>query len=357
MLLALKITQFRNLSYLHLNPHRFNFIIGQNGSGKTSILEAIYYLTHGRSFRTHKLNKLIQQGNTSTVVFAELDGSQTQKLGAQRLPGKTQIKLNGNIVRNSSELAYLFPVKIINQDIHDLIQANPNIRRSFVDWGVFHVEPQYAEIWKQYRSSLSQRNAALRNRASSREIQVWDRPLAEAGEMINEYRRSYLASFEKVVVKRIQLRKEFKEFYWKWHSGWEGGGLLIEALDATLAKDRERGFTQVGPHKAELTFYLGDELLRDKVSRGQQKWIAMELTLSQLELLAERKLAACVLVDDLASEFDSDFESNILDRLRQLQFQTFVTLIEKDFREAWIQDSDQLFHVEHGSILEKHHLA
>lgn len=351
----LSITQLRNLKSILIHPDiHINFIVGKNGSGKTSLLEAIYFLTHARSFRTHKPNKLISHEEKSATVFARVKtcGQGVNKLGIQREQGKTTIKINGELVKSTAQIAQHLPVKIINQDVHNLIQEGPTERRSFVDWGVFHVEHRYAEHWRRFRSVVTQRNAALRQKLSPAEIAVWNEPLIQSAETISHLRAAYLEQFIPLAQERIRSRVGFENFQLFWQQGWSKELSFRQALEQSFRKDREQGFTGVGPHKADLRIYLAKELAKDQVSRGQQKWMAMELSFLQLELLANVKGegAAVVLIDDLAAEFDEHYQERILRSLRALKLQSFITLIDKDYSNRYLTAQDKMFHVEHGAV-------
>src|SRR5271166_5070769 len=161
-----QVTDFRCLqsAALEFDP-RFTLISGANASGKTSLLEALYVLGRGRSFRTRRLEHLIRRGSERFIVFGEVDAfGRRVALGVEGSPAGVRAKLGGAKATSLAELAPFLPVQIIDPEIHRLIEEGPSRRRRFLDWGVFHVEPQFVQHWQSYYQVLKQRNAALRRR-------------------------------------------------------------------------------------------------------------------------------------------------------------------------------------------------
>jgi DNA replication and repair protein RecF len=191
----LRITSLRCLdeAELELHPER-NYIFGPNGAGKTSILEGIFVLGRGRSFRTRQMRRLVQHGADGFAVFGEvvIDGA-LRRLGVAYRTGRLEKRMDGEPASSMAELAAWLPVHAIDPSMHALVEGGPSERRRFLDWGVFHVEPRYLGDWKRYRRVLSQRNAALKRGADSAELRSWSIALAEAGVAIDDSRRRYLA--------------------------------------------------------------------------------------------------------------------------------------------------------------------
>ena len=186
----------RNLKTVRLIPAAgINIIYGCNASGKTSLLEALYLLSHGRSFRTSNIRSVIHSESSSLQVFAKVvqDHSGTCiNLGLEKGPSHTQIRINQQNVTQSSRLAAYLPVQIINPEAHRLIEQGPSQRRKFIDWGLFHVEHSFHETWQKYTRILKQRNAALRERKPDIDAKLWDKPLIEASETLTHLRFQYI---------------------------------------------------------------------------------------------------------------------------------------------------------------------
>ncbi|WP_455218130.1 DNA replication/repair protein RecF [Kaarinaea lacus] len=173
----LEVQHFRNITLAQINPeNRLNFIFGDNGSGKTSLLEAIFCIGRGKSFRTHKTSTLIQAGNESFMVVGKItQHGRTDTIGMERSSQGSQIRISGKAIKTTSELTEQQPIALLEPGLHRLIEEGPEYRRKFVDWGVFHVEPGFGATWKAYRRALDQRNAALRDRWSKTAIDQWNR--------------------------------------------------------------------------------------------------------------------------------------------------------------------------------------
>src|SRR5215213_1387139 len=191
-LAELTVENLRCLQHASLNLHSgHNLIWGGNGSGKTSLLEAVFLLGRGRSFRTRNSERLIRHGEERLVVFGRSDSNAPQALGVQvsRHEG-TVAKIGGSFVQSLAELSRSFAVQVIEPGIHRLIEEGGHRRRRWMDWAVFHVEPGFIDAWSSYTRALKQRNAALR--VQPNEISAWDPELARLGEMIAESRRSFI---------------------------------------------------------------------------------------------------------------------------------------------------------------------
>src|SRR5262249_33040360 len=160
-----------------------------NGAGKTSLLEAIFLLGRGRSFRTRQLRRLVARGSSEFAVFGEVSTeSAVRRVGVAWSQGRLEKRIDGESAPGTAALAALFPVHVLDPSSHELVQGTPSERRRFLDWGVFHVEHAYLETWRRYRRLLSQRNAALKAGAGMEELGAWSVPMAEAGEAVHQMR-------------------------------------------------------------------------------------------------------------------------------------------------------------------------
>lgn len=354
---SLSIDQFRNLQpvQLQLSP-QLNLFIGDNAAGKTSVLESLYVLARGRSFRARQLDKLVKNGADGFRLVAlvkEGDG-RSVPVGMQRSGSRLVCRIDGQPVKRLSELAALFPVQWIGGNLHAVIEDGPVNRRQFLDWGLFHVKPAYIVTWKRFQKLLKQRNAVLRKHGGIREIQAWDSELAAAGEQLDCFRRDYLA----VLLPEIDaLGGQFTVFEHSvavnYRRGWADDKSYAEILSAGLEKDRESGFTQSGPQRAELAFGYNDKLARERLSRGQQKVYVIALHLAQATLLFKQTgKKSLFLFDDLSAELDIENQSKVMSLLTVIQAQVFVTSISDiDFFDS-PPGAVKRFHVKHGLVTE-----
>jgi DNA replication and repair protein RecF len=345
-----RITTFRCLreAELELSPRR-NYIYGRNGAGKTSLLEAVFVLGRGRSFRTRQMRRLVQHGADGFAVFGEVHAEDAaHRLGVAYHAGRLEKKVDGQPAGGMAELAALLPVHAIDPSMHGLIEGGPSERRRFLDWGVFHVEPGYLESWKRYRRILSQRNAVLKQAASLDELRPWSSALAEAGALADQSRRRYLdrlGPFAGELGKRLLDRPLTLDY----RRGWSGEERLEDALAAAALRDRHSGSTEPGPHRAELVLRLDERRVQDEASRGQQKLTAAALILAQVALeAADRPLRSVLVIDDPAAELDASSLERLMTVLADLSVQLVFTALAPQHLAA--EPGFPVFHVERGEV-------
>jgi len=349
---TLEIHNFRNLNNIKIKPEPgLNFIIGPNGSGKSSFLEAIHCLGRGKSFRTHKTNQLICEGKSSFTVIGQVQQRERKfTIGMQRQRGESTIKLAGRAITRSSELTQALPIAVLEPGLHRLIEEGPNHRRKFLDWGVFHVEPRFHYIWNNYRRALAQRNAALRSHSPRKAIVNWDQELVQAAELLDQVRQTYLQSLLEYVPIYSDKFPELSTISIKYQQGWREGECYGDYLSAQYESDKERGFTQFGPHRADLRIRLHGMDARDYLSRGQQKVLVATLVLAQCEHMRAHDTSVLVLVDDLPSELDAEKRAALLDSLQTSGAQVFLTGTDSSLF-PFEDTAHGMFHVEQGRIL------
>jgi DNA replication and repair protein RecF len=330
-----QVTDFRCLhqANLELDPH-FTLISGPNASGKTSLLEAIYVLGRGRSFRTRKLEHLIRTGTECMIIFGEAEVSDRRvAFGVEGSKEGLRARLGGERVASLAELAAALPVQIIDPEIHRLIEEGPGRRRRLVDWGVFHVEPRFIGHWQKYQQVLRQRNAALRSGFAAPVVSAWDGDLVRYGELITEARTRYVALLAPIAQAAASdlLNLELSLSY---RTGWARELTLREALGRSWRQDQESLATQVGPQRAELIIRVGGLAAKDRISRGQQKLLAAVLLLSQMRLLPQELGARpTLLLDDPAAELDAQRLGGLIRAVQAQPLQLIVTTLHEQLAE------------------------
>lgn len=322
-LLRLEIDRLRNLHRvcLHLDP-RLNLIIGPNASGKTSLLEAIYLLGRGRSFRTARSLELIAHGcERLTVAGRVLSEGREVAVGIGFEGNRRQIKLDARPVQARAELLELLPVQFIDPGLHTLFEDAPRARRRLLDWGVFYAEPEFLPAWRRYQRALEQRNAVLR-RGDVRAAKLWGQELGKYGKIIEDCRSRYLdglqLKFQRVAA-RLGLSEEVELRYLP---GRAAGKDLETALADDLERDVRHGHTQSGPHRDDFMAYVAGRPVCHRFSRGQMKLLAYALVLGQLHCLGR---PACLLIDDLIAELDIENQALLVEQIVQLESQVFIT--------------------------------
>jgi DNA replication and repair protein RecF len=334
---------------------QLNLIYGPNASGKTTLLEAIYLLATSRSFRTPNMPELLRHGSETLQVTAKVADSQGRvvALGLERNRDSLILRAAGKRVHRASELALWVPAQIVHPESHQLISGGPKSRRRFLDWGVFHVEPAFPTVWRRYDKALRQRNAALRTRTQNSMDRIWDSELHETAIQIESMRRGYLEELREILPGFIEAMMGHVEFGLEYYPGWQQRRPLLEELAQTLTRDRKRGFTCSGPHRADLIFSHKGQRAAQVISRGQQKMLVVALVLAQAELLTRRTGRSSVLLfDDLAAELDQAHRQKALELLERMSVQVFITALDKDVIRPSGRIETRLFHVEHGDLME-----
>jgi len=347
----LRLTQFRNLQDQTLEFESDRILIsGDNGSGKTSFLEALSVLHHHRSFRTHELKQAIQHGKDSFTLFGVINEC---SIGIQRNRQSSRLRINQEDVSHVSALARIRPVQSITPERFHLLHGSPAQRRSYVDWMVFHVEPSFHQHWQSYRKTLQQRNVLLKQSAPLDQIRRWDKHLHEQGEALNHLRVNVVRKLEEILPYWLDQFKSLgmNEIECRWQKGWKSELSLAIALSESLQTDYKQGFTTVGPQRADLKLFLGKHPVQQVLSRGQLKRLIIALIHLQLKIVHEvSQVGMTLLLDDLNSELDEEGQRLILDSLDQPDLQVFISNISQHSPKQWQNSELQRFHVEHGMI-------
>ena len=344
----IRILDLRIIEKMEFEPTpRVNLVWGANGSGKTSVLEAIYLLGRGRSFRASRINPVIREGSKCVSVIGWKEGKGETVAGIRRCACESEIRINGEKVTKLSDLARLFPVQVMTPRSHELIERGPELRRRFLDWGVFHVEQSYPLVSARYHRVLRQRNEALR--LSPGEEKIWEGQLVELASTLTAMREAYVprlqTSFDRVLASlgfETPIRLALQQ-------GWPANQDLAQVLNDKRAHDRKQGFTGYGPHRADLTVIVGKRRASDRLSRGQQKLVVLALSVAELELVG--KISAekpILLVDDIGAELDSTATERVYELLCNQPGQVFVTALEEKM--ATRLDASGVFHVEQGIL-------
>jgi len=354
----LEITNFRNLESVSLTPSpRINTIIGNNGSGKTSLLEAIYFLGTAKSFRTPHSKQAIQFNQNRFVVFAKIgsEGGASIPVGVSKNSEALSIKIANRPATSASSLASLLPIQLINPDVHKMLEEGPRFRRRFMEWGLFHVKPNYFQVWQECRHVLKQRNAALKQKLGDRQVGHWDALLCEKSELITQMRRQYLEQLTPYLDRLLGKSALLPKMKVTLSQGWPRERTLDQVLKENLDTDRSRGFTQYGPQRMDLVITSQGIRAKDVVSRGQQKIVTAIMKLAQLALLQDigGDGKSVLLVDDLPAELDQQFRQLLMELIGDLRSQVFITATDENLlfhveHEPGV--SGRMFHVEHGVI-------
>ncbi|MCF7988703.1 MAG: DNA replication/repair protein RecF [Methylovulum sp.] len=353
-LLKLDIHHVRNILKESIHPSPgINFIIGNNASGKSSLLEAIFILGRAKSFRSTSIKSVIHFGASHLIVSAQVlqsDGCNLQ-VGIQ-LDGKdADIRINQQANQQKSDLAYILPTQLIHPKSYELLDGGAQLRREFLDWGVFNDDKSFLTAWRTYKRAISHRNALLKAKQSHL-LHIWDKEVVYYGTIVNKSRSNYLQKFRPIFFEIIKHFLPINLIDIEFVDGWDVALNFEDVLRRDIEKDLRYGFTHSGPHRCDFLLKLDNRLARDFVSRGQLKLIILSLKLAQIQLLTKGDTnPACILIDDFAAELDNEFRKSLLGFLSSLSCQTFITTNEfSDFGDLNKISTFKVFHMEHGHI-------
>jgi DNA replication and repair protein RecF len=348
-LLEINLTNIRCVEQAELElPRGLSLIWGPNGSGKTSVLEAIFMLGRGRSFRIRNSHRLIRYGQDHLRVSGHVSSLQggTTALGFEMAGHTAVARIGGRTVESFAELSQAFPVQVIDPGVHRLIEESGHRRRRWLDWAVFHVEPLFIEQWRRYVRALKQRNAALK--MENGEIGTWETEVARLGESIAEARRRVLEQLQPYWQPTV-LALSGLDVEMHYLRGWNQELTLREALVASRTRDQAYRLTHAGPHRADVALRLNGHPARDVLSRGQQKLVAAAMNVAQLQLLrAATDLTPTLLLDDPAAELDGEGLERLINQVTQLRCQLVATSLHAQSR--LFGSPERTFRMEQGRV-------
>lgn len=355
----LTVRLFRNITSADINVNpQVNIIFGANGSGKTSVLEALSLLAHGKSFRSHLSSPLIKHGNKSSVVFGSLidiESGHSLPVGVEKHISKgTSIRINRTRAKTTSELARLLPLLVVDGSAFSVIDGSSKYRRKLLDWLMFHVEPQFHNVWLGYYGALKQRNALLRRGImGGQEFSIWNQKCVDYGIALTDLR---IATFQRFSIELRQILSSLSiETEFSFHPGWKQEIPLDAVLEEQLSGDVQRQTTRVGPHRADIVFRCDAGKVSEVFSRGQKKTTILAIYLAIVaEFVRVNKERPVLALDDLPAELDQSHISDLLAQLLSRAQQLFITAINKEqvLNLLPANVNKTVFHVEQGHVKE-----
>ncbi|WP_428086768.1 DNA replication/repair protein RecF [Candidatus Thioglobus sp.] len=352
----LAITQFRNLNRQYIKPGKhLNLFIASNAQGKTSLIEAIYYLGHNRSFKTKSLKELIQFDLEKFQLDAQVN---EQRIKLEKSKQKTNITIDQLRLKNSSDLSKVLPIQIITPDKGFIVNGTPKNKRSYLDWGVFHVNLDFLADFKKYHKALKNINVLLMQQ-KSQELDDWFLEIAHLSKKINQARQDYIDQLKQTNSSQLisdlsNLFKAIDSFDYQFVSGWpkEVDAFEADSIYQYLLKSKpfmlKAKYLNYGPHKASLKFYLNQQE-ECFLSRGEQKTLSIVFWLTQVALMVKNNIQPVVLIDDISSELDPTKIQTILHFLQQLNIQIFMTDIGENILKT-NPENTTVFRIDQGVI-------
>lgn len=318
----LSLVNFRNIPGAELELcGKFNCMVGNNGAGKTTVLDAVHYLSVCKSFLNAMDSQNIRHGDPFFVLSGtfEREGEEEAIHCAMKREGKKQFKRNKKEYPRLMDHVGLFPSVVISPLDSDLIAGGSELRRKFIDGVISQLDRGYLEHLVIYNRVLQQRNALLKSFAEGQpfdmaQLEVWDMQLTDRGQRIHQRRALFLESFI----------TEFQRFYTAISQGQEEVGIGYESqmaegpmealLAAALPRDRAATHTTVGIHKDDLSFHIGGHPLKRFGSQGQQKSMLVALKLAQYAVMRQQTgVLPMLLLDDIFDKLDDSRVAQLLD--------------------------------------------
>lgn len=353
-LTRLELNDVRAVEKARLDPAPgLNLLVGENGAGKSSVLEAIHLLGFGRSFRGRVRDGLIRTGADAVQVYAEWRDAEgrPRKAGLRHTGSEWQGRMDGEPVAQIGDLCAAIAVTTFEPTSHALVSGGGEPRRRYLDWGLFHVEPDYLREWRRYQRALKQRNALLKARHAGHQLDAWDHELAESAEPLQRRRHAYIDEvLPHLQAVTEQLIPSFGIAALSLQPGWKQDSMsLADALLLGRDRDLALGHTGAGPHRADWRVDFVARPNREPYSRGQAKLVALSCLLAQARHLhASRGEWPLILLDDFASELDASHRRRVLSELGDAGAQVFLTGVE---RTPELEGKPvRMFHVEHGGV-------
>jgi len=356
----IQVTNVRivNSANFELSP-TLNIIYGENGSGKTSLLESIYLLGVGRSFRSNQIKTIITQEKTKLTIFGKMSQPDSHTIGIERdNTGSFRVRIDNIEQRKLSLLAQYLPVLVITPESHKLISSGPLNRRQYLDCSVFHVKHLFSEISQRYSRILKQRNALLKSSQSYKELLIWDVEYAKLIKELNQARydeflalKPYLEEIQGLFLPQYKVQYIFD-------SGWDyrSPQSFLELLKANYHTDKRYGYTGIGAHKSDIKILVDTKPAHEVLSRGEQKMLVSSMLLAQAKRLTKGLNKNCImLIDDLPSELDAENQERLISELIKLKKVQVVLTSIHDYNPVKNMFENQKleikkFHVKHGKV-------
>ena len=345
----LSLTDFRNLQSTTLDFHQsINLISGDNGSGKTSLLEAIFVLCQAHSFRHHQLKKAIKHSKNNFLLFGRFSD---YKAGLSKSDKKLEIRVDGEDVKRRSILVSKTPISIVNADSFNLVTGSPQERRRYIDWCLFHVEHSYAENWLKFRHALKQRNQLLKTRRDLYLLDYWNEHLIQPSLVLQSLRVSACKKITQLLRGRMSDLLSDMKITVSYKQGWNEDISLLESLEKNKERDIRSGFTNTGIHRDNLEILADGKSAAEVLSRGQLKRLAFGLIVASLRLVGSASSRPIILlIDDLHAEMDELGQQKAYEELLSIDLQLFITNIDNQIPKPLHGKDFKMFHVEHGKI-------
>jgi DNA replication and repair protein RecF len=337
----LSLTDFRSYSNLQLSfKPGHNIFIGENGDGKTNIIESLMYLALLSSHRISSDQPLVKLGCERAYVRAKVESDKRTTLVELEINATkaNRAKVNQNPVRSQKELSGIAKCICFSPEDLDLVRGDPSERRSFLDQLLVQKSPRLVGVINNYERALKQRNSLLKSRAPQSSLTPWDEHLANFGgeiiaerlKLISEIEPLFQEAYKKLSEKKM-VKLVYKSSVVNADTNREENiaNILTAILEISL-QERERGISLIGPHRDDLLLKLGDQPVKGYASHGESWSIALALRLASYQLFTNSSEKPILILDDVFSELDESRREKLIE-VSQSAEQTFITIaVEND---------------------------
>ena len=346
-------SSLRSLDFITLTPHQnINIILGKNNDGKTTLLEGIYFSSSLKSFKSVVSSSIIQSGKKSTQFLLNVSKiNENISISVEKkIKGSNLVKINDS--RSSAKhLLLSFPVLALNFGVENIITGSSESRRSLLDWGSFHVEHNYLDLYKNFNKALKQRNSVLKRKETD-SLDYWDNLYVQYGEEIHRKRYEYFKVLNDHFIRYKTKILEFvpdayddiKDSKLTYDQGWDKNMSLNESLTNLREKDLILKHTSAGPHRFDIHFTSNGNILKDVSSMSTQVINGLLLVLSQArEFHVKHRDKPIILIDDLFFGIDDKNLLLVINLLIDSEAQCFVTapdLYKSKLEESIINNKD-----------------
>lgn len=350
---AIYLQNFRNIEELHMEPSTgLNVIEGQNGQGKTNLLEAIHLSVTLRSFRGHPIRALIRRDEERALIATRSSYDGVERDTELQLAGsRRSIKINGDRVRNLDDYFGAMRLVTFTPDDVGVFKGGPAERRLFFDRMIFNLVPEFGSEAMRYEQALKQRNAALRQeRLDMKVLEVYEHVLADYGAKILGRRMRFMEGFQDPLVDAFhEVFGPSFDVAMSYEASASDRDELLQKIVSARANDIQRGYTTVGPHRDDFDATLQGAPIRNFGSQGQHRALVLACKITEMRQNYEQCGAwPVLLMDDVSSELDTTRNAQLFHFLASLNSQVFLTTTDAsilqlpDARSRWIMREGRL---------------
>lgn len=352
----LKLNNFRNYKYFDIDfGSGFNVIYGENGQGKTNILEALFMCATGRSHRTsHDIDLINTEAESFCIDLFFFSGGADKNIRFRYNDQKQKsISVNDINIRKIGELMGNLNAVIFSPEDLMIIKQGPAQRRRFIDIALSQIKPYYFYYLQQYNKTLLQRNSLLKqikkNRSFIETIDIWDSTLSSLGENIIKERKIFSKEIcELIRENHFYISGEKEELKLLYEPSVEEGDFL-KKLKQNINGDIERESTSSGPHRDDFSYFINGENLKIYGSQGQQRTAVLSSKLAELSIMKkDAGESPILLLDDVLSELDEKRQKFLFDRIDNIQ--TFITCTSKNVLKNRLNFDVKYFNIVNGQL-------